>query len=275
MEDTAILSFFRPSGLAPGAVAVVATVLLNRLLAGVFRNLTERFSASRFTIEQLGTLVRFAIYFVGVTIAVTFIFQLSDQALLTLGGTAAVTIGFALKDVAAAVLAGVTILMDRPFQVGDRITFGGVYGEVKAIGLRSVTLVTLDDNLVTIPNNKLLTDVVSSGNAGELDMLVQQDFYIDPGADISLARAIVSEALVTCPYASLKKPWTVVVSQDKLANSFAVRLRAQVYVLDVRHELALVTDVSERVIEGLQQAAIAPFTRTGPGRRDDAMGAVA
>ncbi len=39
-------------------------------------------------------------------------------------------------------------------------------------------LVTLDDNLVTIPNSKFLTDVVSSGNSGALDMMVVVSFHL-------------------------------------------------------------------------------------------------
>lgn len=45
--------------------------------------------------------------------------------LAILGGTAAVAMGFAMKDLVASVVAGVMIMVDRPFQVGDRVSFGG------------------------------------------------------------------------------------------------------------------------------------------------------
>ena len=88
------------------------------------------------------------------------------EVALAIGGTAAVSLGFALKDLLSSIVAGLIILVDRPFQVGDRVTFDGWYGEITHIGLRSVRLLTLDDTQVTIPNNKFLTDLVASGNAG-------------------------------------------------------------------------------------------------------------
>src|SRR5690606_31615743 len=129
-------------------------------------------------------LARFAIWLVGIAVAVAFSVNLTKEVLLAIGGTAAVTIGFALKDLTASILAGIIIIIDRPFQVGDRVSFGGVYGEIASIGLRSVRLVTLDDNVVTIPNNKFLTDIVSSGNWGALDMMIQMDFFVGVDQDI-------------------------------------------------------------------------------------------
>ena len=51
-------------------------------------------------------------------------------------------------------------------------------------------LVTLDDNVVTIPNNKFLTDMVSSGNWGALDMQIQMDFFIGADQDVPLAKRL-------------------------------------------------------------------------------------
>ena len=47
-------------------------------------------------------------------------------------------VGFATKDLVASLVAGLLVMFDRPFQVGDRVWFGGEYGDVLAIGLRSV-----------------------------------------------------------------------------------------------------------------------------------------
>ena len=168
------------------------------------------------------------------------------------------TLGFAFKDLAASVLAGITILLDKPFQVGDRVTFADFYGEITAIGLRSVSLVTLDDNLVTIPNNKFLTEAVSCGNAGALDMLVQNDFYIAYDQDVSSARRVVADAITTSRYTYLDKPWNVLVNQVVHHGYYAIRLRAKVYVLDIQYEKALETDVTVRVIEGFRELGIEP-----------------
>ena len=96
----------------------------------------------------------------------------AKEFMLAAGGSIAVALGFALKDIAASLVAGLLLLFDRPFRVGDRVSFADVYGEIVSIGLRTVRLQTLDDNLVTIPNSRFITDVVASGNSGELDMML-------------------------------------------------------------------------------------------------------
>ena len=253
-----IFEFLRPSGILPALVVLAFTYFAALFISKVLGNLGERFADRRLVLQQLRAVIRLLLFIVGGLIAASFLFSLSNEALLALGGTVAVAMGFAFKDLLASMVAGVIILVDRPFQVGDRITFGEHYGEVVEIGLRTVRLVTLDDNLVTIPNNKFLTDAVASGNAGALDMLVQIDFYIGADQDLSLAKRLVGEALVASRYAYLEKPWTVVVSPATLGDAVGLQLRAKVYVLDVKYEKALETDVTEQVHAAFKRHHIAP-----------------
>ena len=83
---------------------------------------------------------------------------------LAADGLSVVAVGFATRDLLASLVAGILIIFDRPFQIGDRVKFGGEYGDILKIGLRSVKLRTLDDSTVTIPNNLFLSEVVSSSN---------------------------------------------------------------------------------------------------------------
>lgn len=253
-----VLKFIRFSGL-PAAALVLAVMWFAASMVGRFVDqLGARFTQWRLLIQQVGTLLRFGLYMVAIVVAGALSLRLSDQAMLALSGTIAVTAGFAFKDLGASVLAGITILLDRPFQVGDRVRFGDHYGEITAIGLRSVRLTTLDDNLVTIPNNKFLTEVVSCGNAGALDMLIQMDFFIGIDQDVTAARAIVADAITSSRYAFLDKPWNVLVNQVVHQSYFAIRLRAKVYVLDLHFEKALESDVTLRVLDGLRAADVHP-----------------
>jgi small-conductance mechanosensitive channel len=259
MEDsTQIINFIRVGGLLPAALVLVVTWLVVRVIAGTLDRVGDRFADRRLVLQQVATVLRFGAYFLGISAAVMFAFRLSEQALLALGGTIAVAVGIALKDLAASIVAGLMILFDRPFQVGDRVSFDGNYGEITQIGLRSVKLKTLEDNLVTIPNNKFLTDVVSSGNAGALDMLVQMDFYIGVDQDLDAARDIVRDAITSSRYTYLGKPWNVLLSSVIQDRYVALQLRAKVYVLDVQYEKALVSDVTERVMMGFGEAGIQP-----------------
>jgi len=259
MEETAqILDFFKPGGIPWAILILLVAVIASRLMTRALDRLGDRFADKRLTIQQAGSLLRFAIYLIGGLGAAGMIFQLTREVLLALGGTAAVSIGFALKDLVASVLAGVIILTDKPFQVGDRVTFESHYGEIRHIGLRSVRLVTLDDTQITIPNSKFLTEAVASGNAGHVHMMIQNDFLIGIDQDVSRAKRIVEEALTSSRYIHLKFPWSVLVKSVTQDGYFAVRLRAKAYVLDVKFEKAFESDVTERVLEGFRENGIAP-----------------
>ena len=105
-------------------------------------------------------------------------------------------------------------MFDRPFQVGDRVAYGGEYGDIIKIGLRSVRMNTLDHNIITIPNNKVFTDVTSSsGNYGALEMQVAMDFYIGVDQDAKLAAELIREACLTSPYVFLARPVPVLAKQ--------------------------------------------------------------
>ena len=166
-------------------------------------------------------------------------------------------------------------MLDRPFQVGDRVLYAGEYGDIQAIGLRSVRMVTLDDNVVTIPNNKVLTDVTSCANYGALDMQVAIDFYVGTDQDLDLAQRLISEAIASSRFAYLKKPVVVLVKQILKEEFVAVHLRGKAYVLDTKYEKAFETDVSKSVLAAFRTHSIEPpavLHRTLPPPRRAAAG---
>jgi len=262
-QGTEVLQLFRPSGLPYALLVLVVTFVATALLTRSLDRLGQRFADKRLVIHQVGSFLRFGIYLAGGASAAATILVLTPQVLLAVGGTIAVSIGFALKDLVASVVAGLIILIDRPFQVGDRVTFDGYYGEIREIGLRSVRLITLDDTQVTIPNSKFLTDVVASGNSGAVEMMIQMDFFIGLDQDLARAKQIVQETLTTSRYVHLKLPWAVLVNQVSQGEHFAARLRAKAYVLDVRFEKSFETDVNERVLTQFQKEGIQPPARLG------------
>jgi small-conductance mechanosensitive channel len=257
-QDTNLFDVIRVGGIASAILLLVATYALIRFITSALQGVGLRWLDKRLLINQIATLIRFALWLTGLAAAIALSVNLKREVLLAIGGTAAVTIGFALKDLTASILAGVMIIIDRPFQVGDRVSFGGVYGEISSIGLRSVRLVTLDDNVVTIPNNKFLTELVSSGNWGALDMMIQMDFFVGVDQDVALAESLVGDALTSCRYAYVKKPWVVLVNQVREENMMAVRLRAKAYVLDVQYEKAFESDVTKRVLAAFRKHRILP-----------------
>lgn len=238
-----LLSVFRLDRVFLLVVSLGLLALLVRGVKHLAGSLYEKFPSRRLIISQTVTSLNFFLYIVGGTLLVYGILKPPKELMIAVGGGAAVALGLSLKDLVASVIAGFILLFDRPFQVGDRVAFGDVYGEIKSIGLRAVRLVTLDDNEVTIPNNRFMSDIVASGNAGALDMMVVTDFHVALDADVELARNLLHEVVVTSRYAYLRKPVSIILAEVEVAHQVAMRLRVKAYVLDVRYEKAFQTDL--------------------------------
>lgn len=251
-------SFIRWTGVATSLIVIAGAWVLLRLLAGFVSQFGRQFAARRLTMQKIATIAQFLIFIVTAAIVLALSFRIDKTVLTLIGGTAAVAIGFAMKDLVASFIAGIIIIMDRPFQVGDRVSFDGFYGDITAIGLRSVRLQTLDDNTITIPNSKFLSDITSSGNYGALDMQVVIDFYIGADQDIDRAREIVNEAALSSRYVFLAKPVVVLVTQQIVQNLVTVRLRLKAYVLDTQHEKAFETDITLRCLRAMRENGITP-----------------
>jgi small-conductance mechanosensitive channel len=196
-----IFDFFKFDKIFLFIILTVVIVVIVKLVTHWSSQMQNKFSSKRLTILQLTTVFSFVTYLFGIVSVFYMVFQPSRELLVAVGGSAAVAFGFALKDLVGSMIAGFILLFDRPFQVGDRVSFGDVYGEIKNIGLRSVRLNTLDDNLVTIPNSKFLTDVVSSGNSGALDMMVVTCFHVSIYQDLDYVRKLLHEVVITSRFA--------------------------------------------------------------------------
>lgn len=235
---------------------LVGGLVLQGLLSRFLIDLGERFTERRLTLKKVDALLRFTTYLGLFVVVGSTVLELQSEGLLALAGTIGLATGFALKDLLASLMAGVILLIDEPFQVGDRIAFGGYYGEVSSMGLRTVRLITLDDNLVTIPNSALLSDPVASANAGDLDCMVVVPFYIAAAEDFVAARRIVHEATATSQYVYLDKPIVTLISDEFLGERFVTVIRVKAYVFDARYEKSFASDITARVKTAFREAGI-------------------
>lgn len=214
----------------------------------------------RLTVFRLETLVRFFIYVGAGASIVAALLSPKPELVVAVFGSLAVAIGFALKDVAASFFAGLILLFDQPFQVGDRVTFQGHYGDIVSIGLRSVRLLTLGHDTITIPNSVFLTEAVASGNSGSLSMMVSVVLHIAVSADADRAVELLKEVVVTSRYAWLKNGVSVTVNEvvgETLVPALA--LTARCYVIDVPLEKEFATDIVLRTRRAFQEAGIARY----------------
>jgi small-conductance mechanosensitive channel len=253
---TRIAELIRWGGVAVSVVVIIGAVFLIRVIENGGDRLSARFSNRRPTIQKVQTTARFFIYVATVAITISLSVRLDPTAVTVIGGALAFAVGFALRDLVASFIAGITIMFDRPFQVGDRVSYGGEYGDILTIGLRSVRMSTLDHNIITIPNNRIFTDVTSASSYGEIEMQVAMDFYVGIDADAKRAAEIIREACLTSPYIYLDRALPVLAKQVILQDVVAVRLKARAYVFDCQYQEAFETDVHFRVLEAFRQHGI-------------------
>jgi MscS family membrane protein len=148
-----------------GAVAVTWYVYnLAGLVDLAFRQLQTR--RESLLDRQLAPLVRKSLRTIVVVLGLLFVarnvFGQDVQAWLAGLGLAGLALSLAAQDSLKNFFGSITILLDRPFQVGDRIVFGGYDGQIDEIGFRSTKIRTTAGHLVTIPNSKIVSDVVEN-----------------------------------------------------------------------------------------------------------------
>ncbi len=253
-----IASLVRWSGVFFSMIVIAAMWLLLKFINSLVTSFGSQFVQYRMLLQKLQSFTQFFIYVSTGLIVFMMSFRINDQILALIGGTLAVSVGFALKDLAASFIAGITVMIDRPFQVGDRVTFEGNYGDIITIGLRSVRMRTLNDDIITIPNNKFLNEVTTSGNYGALDMQVVIPFYVGMNEDITLARDLIQEAASSSRYIHLPKPVTVLVKQTITDNYLAIQLTCKAYVVDTAYEKLFETDITLRVMKEFRKHNINP-----------------
>src|SRR5580698_1981141 len=144
------------------ALVIAAWVIL-KWIRGLFDGLEKHNPRLRFLVRQVEPPLRVAIWFAALLLSAE-ILAPSKSAFLAALGSAALAIGLGLQDLIKNLIGGLVVIVDRPFQTGDKVVFGEAKGEVKQIGLRSTRIMTDVGMLVTIPNADVLTKSISNAN---------------------------------------------------------------------------------------------------------------
>ncbi|MEE8452393.1 MAG: mechanosensitive ion channel family protein [Thermoguttaceae bacterium] len=116
--------------------------------------------------EQLVPLIRKALRVFLVVIGAMFIvdnvFKQDIGAWLAGLGIAGLAVSLAAQDSLKNLFGSLTILLDQPFQLGERIVFAGHDGVIEEIGFRSTKIRTPKGHVVTIPNSNIVSDPVEN-----------------------------------------------------------------------------------------------------------------
>lgn len=249
MESETLKNFFESFSLFRILVALVFFLITWAFLWGL-RVLSEvlasKFTRYRLFISSTYPVVRLFVWVGALSFAIFAIFNPPYNTIIAITASAGLALGLGAQDLIKNVIAGILILMDRPFRVGDMIQVQDHYGEVRNIGLRSTRLQTFDDSSVTLPNALVLGVAVANSNTGALDEMVVVEFDLPASVDVRLVKELAREAAACSPYVYLKKPIAVMI-EDRFERTFLTRLKIKAYVLDIRFERIFASDITERL----------------------------
>jgi small-conductance mechanosensitive channel len=148
----------------------------------------------------------------------------SGTGLLAVVSAFTVAIGLSLQDVMKNFFAGIYLLLERPFKVGDRIVVRDVFGQVQAIDIRTTHIKNVDNELVLVPNATIFTEILRNDTyfgVRRVELTITTDSRSASDVRDRLTDALVSTDVVKQPI-----PEPRIISRDathlKLTSSLMI-----------------------------------------------------
>jgi len=178
--------------------AVVLTLLVTWLVGYIERYLVDCIKFSKHRSETLrvlfGKLLYYAIWIAGIIIALGCL-GVDTNAIFVSAGVVGIIVGFGAQSLIEDVITGLFIILEGEFGIGDIITIDGFRGEVKSIGLRTVSIIDLGGN-IRIINNSEISSLVNLSEVNSVAVITVPVSYEDP---LSASEDAIKEALSELP----------------------------------------------------------------------------
>ena len=182
------------SNLAWAAGILLFTLILSQLTTNGVRRLSKRLAhhdADRTLPEFLSQVVGWLILVVGL-VAVLNRLGVQTASLITVLGAASLAIGLALQGLLGNVAAGLVILFNKPYRIGDIVQLGEVRGTVHRLGVFNTEIDNTDHMRVYVPNSKIFAGEIvnlSTNSAIRIEVLVDVDY----DSDLTMVLATLKE----------------------------------------------------------------------------------
>lgn len=189
--------------LAHGIYATIVVIAWTSAAVRVTKTLLSLLSQSKGD-QRVVTPRTLPLFHVGATILVyglavyfvLFAWGVDVTAWLASAGIVGVALGFAAKDTLANLLAGIYILADAPYKIGDYLVLGSGYrGRVTDIGIRSTRILTRDDVEIVVPNALIANDIIVNESGGPYEKeRISVNVGVAYGSDVDRVRRVILEA---------------------------------------------------------------------------------
>lgn len=220
-----------------GLLVLVVALVLARFVKQWIVRLFAKSRVSLNLATLLGNLAQMAVVVLGIILMLPS-FGVDWTALLTLVGVGGLAISLSMQDLLKNVVAGIYILMEQPFRIGDRISVKEVTGTVQGIELRTTILCTEENLQVVVPNSIVLNEIVTNRSASNLQ---RQVIIVRMRGSLSAISKEINDALKT--FADIASTPTPVVSLERIQDG-AARLRVEYWTAE-QVRVALTPQVAE------------------------------
>ena len=161
-----------------------------KLILAAEKKILAKTEMDDIVVNFIATLTQAVLWVVVIMIVLSAI-GVDTSSVLTVLATCGVAIALALKDSLGNIAGGILVITSKNFGKGDFIEVAGKAGVVQDVGLLYTTILTPDNQVVTIPNGALTTNSVSNYNrAGS--RRVDMDFGIAYKSDIAKAKEVIA-----------------------------------------------------------------------------------
>lgn len=172
---------------------LVSTGFVLRITTGLARHHFERYSSERGSATIIVNLIKILVFAV-MGLFVLMIFNISITPLLTALGVGGLAIALALQDTLSNLFSGIQILMARKIKPGDYIQLeDGNDGYVTDVNWRNVTMKTLRNNTVIVPNSKISTTAITNYSVPEKEMSVLIEAGVAYDSDLKHVEKVTVE----------------------------------------------------------------------------------
>lgn len=168
----------------PGLFSALIVLFLTKYIVQVVVKIAEQTGKNTIKSTSLQLLLlkvsSISVWTTGILLACVLAFpgfELGD--IVATLGVSSVAIGFAFQDIFKNFLAGIILLIEEPFCIGDEIEIGSYKGRIEHISVRTTKIRTYNGERVLLPNSTLFTDavkVLTAYSARRTDLAVGVDY---------------------------------------------------------------------------------------------------
>lgn len=202
------------SNIMIAALILLATLWVSKWIGDSTKKMARRFvhkDADRTLPEFLSQVVRWILLTVGL-VAVLNRLGVETTSLIAVLGAASLAIGLALQGTLSNVAAGLMILFNRPYRIGDVVRIGDMQGVVHRLGLFATEINTGENVRVYVPNTKIFSNEISNittNGAIRIEVLIDVGYDTDLTACLAMLLKVANDQhglmAMPEPYAGLQE----------------------------------------------------------------------